>query len=416
MKSFSYVLILSLLAGCGRTTIRQMDSVKWKEDLHYLSTELAKEHKNLFHKVSKEEFLQAVNKLDERIPELTNQQIMVGLASIVAMVGDGHTELSLYQSAAQFHRFPLVFYFYGDSLYVTAATNDYVKTVGSRVIQIGTSPVEEALNKVKPVISHDNDMEYRHSGPECLAIPEILHALGITENDTTASFILQKMSGIVDTVEVKAVKRSELKDLKSVSELLKIQLPLYLQKSDNYWFTYLEDSKTLYLQYNRCANNDDGESIDDFAEKVFEFADHHQVDRFVVDLRSNSGGNMKLNKPIIEGISSRPSINQKGKVFVIIGRRTFSAAMNAAIDLKKNTKAIFVGEPSRGKPNGYGELGSFRLPNSDLKVECSVEYYNFIPELGDTDYFPLDVRVENSFSDYLAGRDRIMDTILNSHN
>ena len=125
---------------------------------------------------------------------------------------------------------------------------------------------------------------------------------------------------------------------------------------------------------------------------------------------------MKLNKPIIEGISSRPSINQKGKVFVIIGRRTFSAAMNAAIDLKKNTKAIFVGEPSRGKPNGYGELGSFRLPNSDLKVECSVEYYNFIPELGDTDYFPLDVRIENSFSDYLAGRDRIMDTILNSHN
>ncbi len=416
MKAFYYVLILSLLMGCAKPSIQKMDSAKWKEDLHYLSTELAKEHKNLYHKVSKEEFQQAVDKLDKKIPELTNQQIMVGLASIVAMVGDGHTELALYQSATQFHRFPLVFYFFGDSLYVTSATKEYVNTVGGRVIQIGNYPIEEAFNKVKPLISHDNDMEYRFSGTENLAIPEILHALKITENDNYARFILQKINGEIDTVEVNAIKRSELKDLKTVSELQGTKSPLYRQNYDNYWFKYLEDSKTLYLQYNRCENKDDGESIDDFADEVFKFADNHQVDRFVVDLRNNSGGNMKLNKPIIEGISSRPAINQKGKLFVITGRRTFSAAVNAAIDLKKNTNAIFVGEPSRGKPNGYGEVESFRLPNSDIKVEYSVEFYNFIPELGDADYFPLDIKVENSFSDYLAGKDRVMDTILNYKN
>ena len=416
MRSLFYVLSLSLLIGCGTSSDVKMDSMKWKEDLHYLSNELAKEHKNIYHKIHKEEFQQAVDRLDKRIPELTNQEIMVDLASIVAMVGDGHTELSLFQSSAKFHRFPLVYYFFGDSLYVTAATNDYVNTVGSRIIQIGNSPIEEAFEKVKPLISHDNDMEYRHSGPEYLAIPEILHALTITENDSSARFILQKMNGDIDTVEVNAIKRSELKNLTSVSELHKITLPLYRQNYENYWFTYLEDSKTLYLQYNRCENKDDGESIDEFADTVFDFADHHQVDRFVVDLRNNSGGNMKLNKPIIEGIQSRPAINQKGKVFVITGRRTFSAATDAAIALKKNTNAIFVGEPSRGKPNGYGEVESMRLPNSNLKVEYSVEYYNMIPELGDTNYFPLDINVENSFSDFLSGRDRAMDAIMHYKN
>ena len=394
--------------------MQDMNSAKWKEDLHYMANKLAKEHKNLYHHISKADFQQAVEKLDNNIPKLTNQEIMVELARIVAMIGDGHTEPALYQSATQFHRFPLVYYFYGDSLYVTAATEEYVSAVGSRVVQMGNAPIEEAFEKVKSVISHDNDMEYRHSGPENLAIPEILHALKITDNDTTANFVLENMKGEIDTLKVTAIKRSELKNLKSVASLLKIKLPLYLQKpNDYYWFTYLQDSKTLYVQYNRCRDKDDGESIDEFADKVFKFADSHPVDRFVLDLRNNSGGNMKLNAPIINGVSSRPEINKKGKVFVITGRRTFSAATNAAIDMKKNTNAIFAGEQSRGKPNGYGEVESFRLPNSNIKVDYSTEYYNMIPELGDVDYFPLDIKAENSFSDYLAGRDRVMEAILN---
>ena len=169
--------------GCSKSTVQDMNSAKWKEDLHYMANELEKEHKNLYHHISKADFQKAVEKLDNNIPRLTNQEIMVELACIVAMVGDGHTELALYQSATQFHRFPLVFYFFGDSLYVTAATEKYINTVGSRVIGIDNTPIAKAFEKVKALISHDNDMEYRHSGPENLAIPEILHALKITDND-----------------------------------------------------------------------------------------------------------------------------------------------------------------------------------------------------------------------------------------
>jgi hypothetical protein len=40
---------------------------------------------------------------------------------------------------------------------------------------------------------------------------------------------------------------------------------------------------------------------------------------------------------------------------VIIGGRTFSAAMTNAIDFRKETKAILVGEPAGERPNGYQE-------------------------------------------------------------
>ena len=413
MKLRFLIFYLILLTWQSQSFCQNANAKKWKEDLQYLSSKLKDEHKNLYHTVSEQDFHKAVEALDKKIPGLSDEEIIIELARIVAMVGDGHTELFLVQSPIHFHRFPLVFYFYGDSLYVSASTSDYTDAVGKRVVKINNTPIEKAFDMVKPLISHDNDMEYRHSGTEYLAIPEILNALKITDNDETATFTLESPDGKIVTTEVQAAERNKLRDWKSYLTLNGIEPALYLQNfNEYYWYKYLSDSKTLFLEYNRCKDQDGKESIEDFADEVFEFADKNPVDRFVVDLRNNPGGNMKLNEPIVEGISERKSINQKGKLFVITGRRTFSAALNAAINLKKNTKAIFVGETPRGKPNWYGEVDDFELPNSEIKVDYSTEFYNPIPELGDTDYFPVDIKVENTFKDYMEGKDEALEAIL----
>ena len=44
-----------------------------------------------------------------------------------------------------------------------------------------------------------------------------------------------------------------------------------------------------------------------------------------------------------------------GHLFVIIGRRTFSAAQNTVNMIEKNTNATFVGEPTGSRPNFVGE-------------------------------------------------------------
>jgi hypothetical protein len=50
----------------------------------------------------------------------------------------------------------------------------------------------------------------------------------------------------------------------------------------------------------------------------------------VVDLRWNGGGNTLLAMPLLHGLIAGRTINRRGRLFVIAGRGTFSAAQNTA--------------------------------------------------------------------------------------
>jgi len=57
-----------------------------------------------------------------------------------------------------------------------------------------------------------------------------------------------------------------------------------------YWFEYLPDSKTLYFNYRRCEDMKDQPFVE-FNRRLFSFIDSHKVERLIIDLRDNSGGN-----------------------------------------------------------------------------------------------------------------------------
>ena len=101
---------------------------------------------------------------------------------------------------------------------------------------------------------------------------------------------------------------------------------LYRQNQDKmYWFTWLPEQKTLYFQYN-VTREDPNESIPGFIHKMRAAVEKYPVEKFVVDLRWNHGGNLFTSKPFTEFIARHPKINQRGKLFVLLGRHTFSAA------------------------------------------------------------------------------------------
>jgi hypothetical protein len=68
-------------------------------------------------------------------------------------------------------------------------------------------------------------------------------------------------------------------------------------------------------------------------------------------------------------------VNQKGHLYVIIGRRTFSAAMNAVSYFGKYMAAVLVAEPIGGKPNAPGDETFFTLPYSGIMVNLSDRYW-----------------------------------------
>jgi hypothetical protein len=132
-----------------------------------------------------------------------------------------------------------------------------------------------------------------------------------------------------------------------------------------YWFEYLAPDKTVYFQFNQ-VRNDEKEPLAQFCDRLFKFVAENDVEKLVIDLRSNSGGNGNLNMHLIQALTRADKVNRTGKLFVLIGRETFSAAMGLSSQLERQTKAIFVGEPTGSSLNAIGEMNPITLPYSKM--------------------------------------------------
>jgi hypothetical protein len=105
-------------------------------------------------------------------------------------------------------------------------------------------------------------------------------------------------------------------------------------------------------------------------------------------------------------------VNQRGRLFVIIGRRTFSAAMNCASLLELHTPATFVGEPTGSRPNFVGESTSFLLPYARYRVFCSSRYWQHVTSTDERPWIAPEIVAEPTAADYAANRDPAMAAIL----
>jgi tetratricopeptide (TPR) repeat protein len=105
-------------------------------------------------------------------------------------------------------------------------------------------------------------------------------------------------------------------------------------------------------------------------------------------------------------------MNQPGKLFTIIGRHTFSAAMNCVNRMKLNTDTLSVGEPTASSPNHYGDNAPVVLPNSKLTVRLSTLWWQHMDPRDTRVWQAPDLTSQLAFADYYSGRDPAMDLIL----
>lgn len=394
----------------------KLTAEQWREDLQKLAEELPKRHKNAFHTMTREQFEVEVKQLNDEIPKLKNEEIFARFLKIISMVGDGHTSVEVVNFFG-LGVYPVRYYMYQDGLFVQSAAPEYADVIGGKVIKIGNAPVEEALNKLKDVISHDrdNEMAVKMAIPFFLISTKVLHGLNIADDSEKISLIVE-VDGQQKTVELKPISdiRSFFGNPKQVDASLNATnpKPLYLKDQRNqYWMEHLQDSKMLYVQFNEIQNKDD-ENIEAFFNKIFDFIDKNPVDKFVLDLRLNGGGNNFLNKPVVIGLI-KSKINERGKFFVITGRQTFSAAQNLVNELEKYTNAIFVGEPTGNNPNQYGDPVTVTLPNSKLPVRISTLLWQDAGPRDKRKWTAPEIFTDITFNDYRNNIDPALQAVLN---
>jgi peptidase S41-like protein len=380
---------------------------QWRDDLRYFSREMPKRHMNLFHSVSKEEFESAVGDLETAIPSLEDHQIVVRLHQIAARVGDGHTGV---HQPSWFQLYPLSLFWFGADLRVTAATKEYERALGARVVRIGEVPIAEVESRVRtcfPSAAAENEWYELSTSPAFITRPEVLHALHVIADRASAPFTFEADAGDTFTLDLKPVVMPPVVQGSVVIPGMQpvAAPPLFRQKpTERFWFTSLPDS-TVYVGWRGY------DKLGEKARELFQFLDSHPVKRVVIDLRQNGGGDfLEGRKHVIRPVQKRVAVNQKGRLFVIIGRRTYSAALANAVDFRKDTNAILVGEPIGERPNSYSENDEMTLPNSRLVVSYSTRYYKFVDV--DVPAVLPDVRIDPNWAEWRAGRDPVMDWIL----
>jgi hypothetical protein len=403
---------------------------KWREDLSFALEELPEAHANLYHTISREELESAIGQLSDRLSSMAHSEIVVELARIVASIGDGHTRLTIPQDPGIdffqghsktpppnhpemiFRQYPIRLYIYSDGLFVERIGEELAPLVGARVRRIGKMSADEAIEAVSPVVQRDNDRQLENLLPTRLVMPEMLAARGVIEDMDRAPFVLEKTDGETTTVELAPVPRGEAVRWVDARSGTEKPTPLYLRdRDDNFWFEYLEDGRTVYFQYNEVYDKED-ETIPQFADRLFRFIDENPVDKLVIDLRLNPGGDNTLSKPLLHGLIRCAKVRQIGKLYTIIGRGTFSAAMMFAVDLEKHTNTIFVGEPTGSRPNHYGDSRKLQLPNSGVTIRASTLYWQYSDPRDDRKAIEPHISAALSSEDYRENRDPALGAIL----
>lgn len=399
---------------------------QWREDLRTMMAELPRRHRNLYHTTSAETFDSAAKALDARIPTLARHEIILEMARIVALAGDGHTNIYPTRDAAiGFRTLPVALYLFRDGLYVRAAHRIHADLAGARVLRIGDATVDDAYARVRPYIGRDNEMGVKFFAPHLLAIPEVLHAAGLAPSadsvlfelavgDSTRSVWLRPV-GPVDLMPAGAdVSWRRKQGWVDARERATTPDPLWISRDPEkvlWWFTVLPGAKTVYAQINQVRNGP-SETFAEFTHRLLSAIDSVRADRLILDLRLNRGGNGVLLRPFVSGLLKRPTINERGHLLVLTSRGTWSAAQFLVDDLQKYADVTVIGEPSASKGNHYGDSRRITLPNSGITVRAATIYWQAWLPNDQRRWTAPDVAAGLSFGDYVRNEDPVLTTAL----
>ncbi|MEG0297251.1 MAG: peptidase S41 [Clostridium sp.] len=358
---------------------------KWIEDINYLRDTLIKNHKNLFFNISKDEFEEKIKNLKSMINELDYEEMKVEISRVIASIKDAHTAIAI--PAKRYLPFKL--YWFNDGIYIINTTAVYKKILYKKVTAIDGIPINEVIDDMSQIISYENDFLFKAQCVKYMQVAEVLYGL----------LIIDSMESLKVRVEDKDIEINTV-SFNELQYIVNDKLPIYAKKSDeNLWYEYIEKEQDLYIKYNSCREY--GEIlIKDKIIDITKFIENNKIHKVIVDLRNNMGGDSTLLEPLIDYIKKHKVINTKGNLKVVIGRETFSSALLNAYKFKFETNATIIGEPSGGKPNCYGEILRFNLPNSKFNISYSTRYYKIIEDDSVMALYP-DELMEESIEDFI---------------
>jgi len=371
-------------------------------------------HPDGWHGMPRADWVAAADAVKARLPAMTDDQALVELVRLAAMPSwngrDGHSGIFPFIPGSGTHEYPLRWWRFSDGLVITAARPPYEALVGSRVEAVDGRPIDEVLRLVEPLAPRDNPSNLLAYGPLYLRCSELLAGLGVIERPGPTTFTVVDRTGTRSDATVEPISADDDAAWNSGQphRLPPTDAPWLRDQSTPLWWRYLADSRTLFVQFNAVEAG-----TGPIVAEILARAREDDVARVVVDLRHNGGGDNTTLGPLDAALRD-PAINRPGHLDVIIGRVTFSAAANFATDLEQEAAVTFAGEAMGGSPNLFGDARRIDLPSGGQAVYMATRYWQRSTPDDDRLTIEPEIRAELSSADYFAGRDPVLQAILDT--
>jgi len=405
----------------------------WNQDLDVLIYRFLRYDRSYSDK-ARRRVRERVRRLRTKLASLTDQEVMVEIARIVALSGNAHTRLYIVRNRTEVRRLPVRVWWFGSELRIVRAMPEYRELLGCRLTKIGDISVYDAARRVAD-IKAGNKSWRRYMSTYLLTSSDVLFGAHISQSADETYFTARCSDGEKRIRLVPSPLKKDNNALEAWWDLTpesreqnallmpvldSAKTPLYLQRTkENYWFQRLPGSNIIYFQYNRSQQAVDELTMSQFGDRLIGELKTNKPAALVVDLRFNTGGDLTVAKPFIRNLANAISDTP---VYVITGRATFSAGISALVELREWAHATIVGEPAGDGLEMWSEGGNLLMPNSKLTLHYGNAFHSYSkreyparkPYVEDmsVDSIAPDLFVEISWSDYISGRDPAFEAIV----
>ena len=391
-----FILILVLLCF-GRNGIRRtlqnvktdntlLSTEEMKADLDYLKSCVLQNHPKMLNEETKKEYLNFYETLYSKVrtPMSKNNFYFLTMKAL-ARLKDGHTSVDLYSPT--YKSIDLNFVWLDEGLIISEGNGILKK--GDRILAIGNMKPQKILDNMREVISSENDNWVKFKSEQFLPTQEFLSYLNLINKDGKVEVKVERTYGKNDVIRMNFDK-----EINIMKEFYDFE-PYYFEVNEN------SDLGIFYL--NACVYNTDYEEK---VEEFFKIVNEKDINKIVVDLRQNSGGDSRTVYTFIK------HLDKIKKVYVLISKETFSSAILFAGIVKNNDLGIIVGESTGGGTVGYGNIIDFELPNSGINFNVATKLVEILNKSGFSETLEPDNQIQIKRQDIIEDKDPIMDWIL----
>ena len=355
---------------------QEMTTEKWKEDIQFLISTLESKHIHLYHSIPKQKVDIEVENLLSNLPEMADSEIFLSISKIVKSFDDSHT--GLWREREYYTTYPVEFFVFGaGEIRVVRPPKEMPELMGAALLSIDGNSIKNWTDDVSKVAQvTDNAYSETDRLARYMRYDKLLKALGVAKNEGYADFEFFISDGSKQIFRLNAVAHADYSS--SMDAPTKLNSPFSFEEAllgeRYFWYQSIEETQTAYIYFSGYPQIWQMRRI---AMEISRDIIEHDIKNIIIYLRDNTGGNFYIGLTLIKALSYIDIVDWKEGVYVLSGRKTYSAGMSNTAQSQELLNAKVVGEPTGANPNDFQDASRFRLPNSNWDVQYSKRKYRF---------------------------------------